>query len=370
MIFRFTKDYVETIPCREISDPKHLCRNPVVSVVLLAHNVGPYIEEAVSSVAEQDCSVEYEILLGENGSTDGTREKCIELQRSYADKVRLLQTDEDIGFMRNMLKIRHRMRGRYHYTLDGDDYWCSKTKIQAQVEALEQNPQSPACLSATQILIERQNETPRFDSLMKPSPLKPSYTLDEIVSQWGCCHHSSVLFRNYDFDLPVWYSCCPAADIAYLSFYLSRGPSVFIDDTTTVYRMSDRGVWTTKDRLDQLVDSVLSMALARYYADVSFRSGFDLQTLDWMFTTLDYIRPGTKPGQGREELRRLLSLRKKPNASTESVNSLLEQAAHALRSADSETALALLTRAQTRNDCNPEMQENIALLKNKLLMQR
>ena len=86
----------EQIPCTEISDPSRLCKNPLASIHVLTYNHGPYIVEALDSLVNQQCNFEFEILIGEDCSTDNTREICLDYQRRYPDKIRLLISEKNL----------------------------------------------------------------------------------------------------------------------------------------------------------------------------------------------------------------------------------------------------------------------------------
>ncbi len=92
-------------------------RRPVVSVIMAAHNVAPYLEAAIRSVLAQR-GVAFELLVGDDGSTDGT---WAVLQRYRAEsRVRAWRwRHRGAGATRNRLIAR--ARGRYLAICDADD---------------------------------------------------------------------------------------------------------------------------------------------------------------------------------------------------------------------------------------------------------
>ena len=54
----------------------------IISVILLTYNHEPYVAEAIESVLNQECNYAYELIIGEDCSSDGTRE----IVKSYALK--------------------------------------------------------------------------------------------------------------------------------------------------------------------------------------------------------------------------------------------------------------------------------------------
>ena len=74
--------------------------NPKVSVSILTYNHEKYISHAIESVLKQETDFEYEIILGEDESQDGTREICIEYARRYPDRIHLfLRSRKEVTYI-------------------------------------------------------------------------------------------------------------------------------------------------------------------------------------------------------------------------------------------------------------------------------
>ena len=93
---------------------------PVVSVITPAYNAERYIEHTLESALRQTFR-EFELLVVDDGSTDGTAA----IAQRYAEKdarFRVLrQTNRGIAAARNLAM--RRARGRYLALLDSDDLW-------------------------------------------------------------------------------------------------------------------------------------------------------------------------------------------------------------------------------------------------------
>ena len=85
------------IPCIETSDAEMLCRHPVVSVHMITYNHEPYIRQAIEGVMMHKTDFEFELVIGEDASTDKTREICFEYQKRYPEKIRVLWWHEDVS---------------------------------------------------------------------------------------------------------------------------------------------------------------------------------------------------------------------------------------------------------------------------------
>jgi glycosyltransferase involved in cell wall biosynthesis len=128
----------------EIRSPE-LVAKPVVSVRLITYNHQAFIGEALDSVLMQETDFPYEIVVGDDCSTDGTVEILREYQRRHPARIRLLLASRNLlqasgGVRLNFLRCLWAARGRYVALLDGDDYWVGRDKMRRQVDFLETHP--------------------------------------------------------------------------------------------------------------------------------------------------------------------------------------------------------------------------------------
>ncbi|TAL86588.1 MAG: glycosyltransferase [Rhodanobacter sp.] len=122
----------------EISDPLALSKQPVVSVLMLAYNHAPYLAQAIDSVLAQQIDVPIELLIGEDCSTDNTREIALRYQAEYPDVIRIFTADTNVGPTQNHHRILRAARGAFHAYLDGDDYWLPG-KLLRQINFLREH---------------------------------------------------------------------------------------------------------------------------------------------------------------------------------------------------------------------------------------
>ena len=127
--------------------------HPLVSVCIQTYQHVHYIEQCLQSVLYQQTSFPFEIILGEDDSTDGTRDICIRYKDKFPNVVNLFLREE-----KNKIWIEGEKTGRYNFIsnlqaakgkyialLDGDDYWIDHLKLQKQVDFLESNPGYTLC---------------------------------------------------------------------------------------------------------------------------------------------------------------------------------------------------------------------------------
>ncbi len=99
--------------------------SPAISVIIPVYNVVSWLNRAVTSLQNQTCR-SYEILLVDDGSTDGSGELCDELAEDDF-RIRVIhQENQGAACARNAaIKI---ARGDYLYFMDGDD-WCDPSML-------------------------------------------------------------------------------------------------------------------------------------------------------------------------------------------------------------------------------------------------
>ncbi len=63
-----------------------------LSVILLAHNVYEYVAQALDSILMQKVNFDFEIIVGDDGSQDGTADILMEYKKRYPDIIKLYLT--------------------------------------------------------------------------------------------------------------------------------------------------------------------------------------------------------------------------------------------------------------------------------------
>ncbi len=125
---------------RETSDPSMLVKEPLVSVHMITYNHGRYLRDAIESVIHQQTGFPFELIVGEDCSTDETRRVALDLQRRYPTTIRVVHSESNVGARANSERVLTKARGKYVAFCEGDDYWHNLFKLQKQVSFLEQHP--------------------------------------------------------------------------------------------------------------------------------------------------------------------------------------------------------------------------------------
>ncbi|MRS04686.1 glycosyltransferase, partial [bacterium] len=112
---------------------------PLVSVCMITYNHGPYIRQAIEGILKQKCSFPFEIIIGEDCSSDNTAEICREYASEY-QIIKLLPSGTNLGMLPNFFRTIDACSGKYIAFCEGDDYWTDPGKLGKQADFLEMNP--------------------------------------------------------------------------------------------------------------------------------------------------------------------------------------------------------------------------------------
>ena len=136
---------------------------PLVSVCMTTYNHAPYLRQAVESVLSQQTSFDFELVLGEDCSTDLTAEICREYAAKYPGRVRLVTGARNVGWRANYRRTFDACRGKYVAYCDGDDWWTDPCKLQMQADLMESDPGCGMCYTGA-------DEYWQAEGTLKPDP--------------------------------------------------------------------------------------------------------------------------------------------------------------------------------------------------------
>ncbi|WP_306581785.1 glycosyltransferase [Dokdonella sp.] len=123
----------------DTSDPVRLVENPLVTVLMITYNHAGYLAEAIEGVVGQECDFPFELIIGEDASTDATREIAFEYQRRYPEIIRVVHSARNVGMNANSFRIFSKARGEYVAYCEGDDFWCARDKLARQVALMKRD---------------------------------------------------------------------------------------------------------------------------------------------------------------------------------------------------------------------------------------
>lgn len=120
-----------------------------VSVLMLSYNRVENLAKAINSVLRQKVDFDYEIIVHDDSSTDGSQAVLQQLSEEYPGKFKLILRKTNIyheyGFAPIFRDLMDVARGKYLALLECDDVWTDENKLQKQVDLLETYPEASLC---------------------------------------------------------------------------------------------------------------------------------------------------------------------------------------------------------------------------------
>ena len=176
---------------------------PKVSVCVITFNQKAYIAQCLQSILDQATDFDFEVIVGDDCSSDGTREIVQQFERDYPGIVKPIYQERNIGGgTHNFLTVHQAAIGDYIAHVDGDDY-CLPGKLQAQADILDAEPECNMVFH--RMLLQS------FNGEQREGPLGGVADLDRyrfyrggLVEFMSIGYHSSKMYRRAirDFEVP------------------------------------------------------------------------------------------------------------------------------------------------------------------------
>jgi glycosyltransferase involved in cell wall biosynthesis len=219
-----------------------------VSVAMITYNHERFIAQAIESVLAQKVNFDYEIVIGEDCSTDGTREIVMDFGRRYPNRIVPLIRDQNLGGPWNLSTTLASCCGRYVALLEGDDYWTSADKLQMQVDFLEAHPDRALCCHRVKTL----NETGAAQFDVFPPHAAGPYTIEDLLKGNFVMTCSTVLRRELMRPLPSWYFKINVGDWPLFAIIARHGRIELMDEVMAAYRVHSGSIWSALPLLARL----------------------------------------------------------------------------------------------------------------------
>lgn len=127
-------------PPEVFRDPDRLPPRPLVSVLMTTYNHADFLAQAIEGVLAQRTEFPYELIIGEDASSDATRQVALSYQQRFPDRIVVVTAGANVGTYANIRRIFAESRGKYIAFCEGDDFWCVPDKLSLQVACFEHDP--------------------------------------------------------------------------------------------------------------------------------------------------------------------------------------------------------------------------------------
>lgn len=238
-----------------------------ISVMLTSYNLVEYIDASIESVVTQEMPCDWELLIGDDGSTDGTVEKIKVWIDKYPEHIKLFQIPRDsdstkVGSRasRNRALLLEQASGDYLNYLDGDDCWLGTTKLKSQFIQLEDpaNADCSCCAHNTEAFVIPEDRRYLLTNETIPNQ---KYAFEEYWRHYYF-HTNTLLFRKECKEKlldPLWRDSLNDNNITFL--VLQYGKVLYLKDVWALYNMTGNGLWTGHKKIYGLFREMKSVDL-------------------------------------------------------------------------------------------------------------
>lgn len=259
-----------------------------IKVFMLTYNHEHFIQQAIDSVFMQRTRHRVQLVIGEDASTDRTREIVLANKERYADRITLILSEKNKGTSHVSFPVWEQcLRDSDMVALvEGDDYWTDPGKLELQADTILRTGASLCFTNAW-------NETPegqRSDYVrawLGESGIRERYGEADLINGNFIPLAGMLINNRPRFDLFGDLKDRPVMDLMINLALAQRGPLVYIDQPMAVRRMHAGGMFSMANRqyklqynLD-LLPHINAMTANRYAGQVALRrAGLLRQSFD------------------------------------------------------------------------------------------
>ncbi len=234
----------------------------LVSIHCITYNHGAFISEALDSFLAQQTSFGFEIVVGEDCSSDNTREVVEDYIRKHPGRIKLIVSDRNVGVAANFERVLKACSGKYVAICEGDDYWIDPGKLQAQVDFLEHARDFVVCYHDAIPFDESGFEQyPQLPKSLQTDASERALVRGRPISTLTAC------FRNVVRELPAEIRVSPVIDLCLWSLLGHFGKGKYLAHVRpAAYRKHAHGLMSLRSHDHRQRNTAQAfLCLARYY---------------------------------------------------------------------------------------------------------
>jgi glycosyltransferase involved in cell wall biosynthesis len=169
-------------------------RVPKVSICVVTYNQEKYIRQCLQSIVDQETDFDFEVLVADDCSTDGTQQVITGYANKYPNTIFPFLNKKNLGPFKNYLLVHSKCNGNYICHVDGDDQFHPH-KIYNLAHYLDQKENSD-CVAVVHKLAIRDRDMHLTGRHWPNSFYKSKYSIEDIISSHPCFGHSSIMYKS------------------------------------------------------------------------------------------------------------------------------------------------------------------------------
>ena len=225
---------------------------PQVSVCVITYNHEDYLTQCLDSILNQKTGFSFEVIIGEDASTDGSR-KVIESYLLKYQQIKLLDKVPNMGAIPNFIRTLEASSTKYIAFCEGDDYWIDELKLQKQFNFLENNPEYGGV--STNNLWYYEDSDQFEESKVEEGPVT-----FEALCRANVINSQSILFKRILLDSLDWIRNLKMGDWPLHLMITAHQPYYRLKDISTVYRVHGGGIHSGLKQVEKVQNQVEVLA--------------------------------------------------------------------------------------------------------------
>lgn len=169
---------------------------PTISIAMLVYNHANYLDQALNSIFTQKISAPFEVVIGEDCSTDASRDIILRWAQKYPEQITYIFREKNVGMYENTREVNARCTGKYVAWLEGDDFWLDEHKLQKQFDFLEAHPEYIGTAHNVRV-VDVNGEPLPGHQINYPIRPERDFTLDDFAHGEWPGQTASLFYRNF-----------------------------------------------------------------------------------------------------------------------------------------------------------------------------
>ncbi|MFD1163876.1 MULTISPECIES: glycosyltransferase family 2 protein [Hwangdonia] len=173
------------------------------SVHLITYNNEEHIEETILSILKQKVEFNYEIIVGDDCSTDNTLNIINQYKKNHPQLFKVKKNETQLGILRNFKTTLDRCQGHYIFDIAGDDILKHEYTLQKMINVLNTDSSLGFVDSGFDKLTVENKSIRKYNNKKHIVASKEVYKEKVLLGQVapiGICYNRNHLYKYVDFD--------------------------------------------------------------------------------------------------------------------------------------------------------------------------
>ncbi len=219
-----------------------------LSILVPTFNHGKFITQMLDGALMQKTDFDYEIIIGDDASTDDNAIIIKEYADRFPDKIRAFlhienlgpKTPRELGGKNNVAFLFAQCKGEYIALCEGDDFWTDNMKLQKQINFLDTNPTFALCHHQLTVIYQDNSDSHYFN----PDNQRDISTLEDLLKDesWFLGTASTVFKNVFKQGMPDWWWKSASGDLGIFIEVAKYGKIKYFPTSMGCYRKHSGGM--------------------------------------------------------------------------------------------------------------------------------